>query len=56
MGTVQYLVVDEVVPLVEETEITADVEVHERAMVQTPTPPPTNTGKTFGATVRTVGK
>ena len=56
MGTAQYLVVDEVVPLVEETEITADVEVHERAMVQTPTPPSYKYGQNIGATVRTVGK
>ena len=38
-GTVQYLVADEMVTLGEETGITAEAEVHEGVMVQTPTPP-----------------
>ena len=54
-GIVQYLVVDEVVTLVEETEITAEAEVREGSMVTTPTPL-INTGRKFGAAVRTVGK
>ena len=56
-GTAQDLVADEVVTLVEETGITAEVEVRKGAMFQTPPPPPpTKTGRKCGAVVRTVGK
>ena len=55
MGMAQDLVADKVVTLVEETVITAEAPVHERAMVQTPTPP-TKTGRKLGAVVRAVGK
>ena len=46
---------DEVVTLVEETGITAEVAVCKGAMVQKPTSP-TKMGIKFGAGVRTVGK
>ena len=54
--TAQYLVADKVVTLVEETGITAEAEVREGAMVTTPTPPPTNTGRKYRAAVRILGK
>ena len=43
------------VTLVEDTITMAEAAVREGAMVQTP-PPPTKTGRIFGAVVRTVGK
>ena len=55
-GMVRDLVADEVVTLVEETEITAEAEVLEGEMVITPTPPPTQTGIKCGAAVKTVRK
>ena len=39
MVTAQYSVADDVVTLVEETEITVEAEVHKGEMVTTPTPP-----------------
>ena len=55
-GTAQYSVADEVVTLGEETGTMAEAAVRKGVMVQAPTPPPTNTGRKFGAAVGTVGK
>ena len=44
-GPVQDLVVDEVVTLVEEMEITMEAEVHQGAMATTQTPPPQQDAK-----------
>ena len=55
-GTAQDAVVDKVVTLMGEMEITAEAEVHEGDMVTTPIPPPTKTDRKCGAAIRTVGK
>ena len=55
-GTAQYLVADGVVTLMGETGTTVEPEVREEAVVKTPTHPPTNIGRNFGAAVRTVVK
>ena len=47
--TVQYSVADKVVTLMEETRITADAEVRERAMVKTTTPPHQDGQKIWGS-------
>ena len=54
-GTAQYSVADEVATLVEYTGKAEEAAVCEGEMVQTPNPP-TNTGRKFGAAVRTFGK